>query len=165
MPRLITCTQELVNPLELRPQEINIWDIAHPLSQICRFTGHSPFHYSVAQHCCLLAQRVPEELKLQALLHDAAEAYLNDIAGPIKHLYSIDGQPFRVAEAHTLTSILKGLGHSPTISNRVMEHDAQLCEDELKTFFNYGNGNAIEIPEMQPMDAKSEFLTLYAKYR
>jgi hypothetical protein len=37
----------------LEPQKecLSIVDIAHHLSNICRFTGATKFHYSVAQHC------------------------------------------------------------------------------------------------------------------
>jgi 5'-deoxynucleotidase YfbR-like HD superfamily hydrolase len=67
---------------------IYIQDIAHALSMQPRWTGHLPKLYSVAQHsieCCNMAH--PKD-KLSALLHDASEAYLCDIASPIKSLLS-----------------------------------------------------------------------------
>ncbi|MBU1282849.1 MAG: phosphohydrolase [Gammaproteobacteria bacterium] len=59
-------------------------DIAHSLSMQCRFNGHTIDFYSVAQHCCLVADLVPEEHQLAALLHDATEAYVGDMVRPLK---------------------------------------------------------------------------------
>lgn len=73
-----------------KPEEIEIWDIAWSLSNQCRYTGHVKQFYSVAEHCCHLydhakAQGITDKKFLRTLLmHDASEAYLTDIARPIK---------------------------------------------------------------------------------
>lgn len=59
-------------------------DIAHSLSMQCRFNGHTSSFYSVAQHCNLVADLVPAEDQLAALLHDATEAYVGDMVRPLK---------------------------------------------------------------------------------
>jgi hypothetical protein len=79
-----TFTGIYMNVFEPTLDMICIEDIAHALSNQCRFGGHLPEFYSVAQHsllCCGLAE---EEYQLQALLHDASEAYLLDIPRPVK---------------------------------------------------------------------------------
>lgn len=81
-------------PLDPRPDEIDIVDIAHALSLQSRFAGHCKFHYSVAQHSLYVVQLSTH--KIEALLHDAAEAYLVDLPRPVK--YQSDMAAYLVAE-------------------------------------------------------------------
>lgn len=78
------------NPTVSAKDSIHIVDIAHALSNICRFTGHTRFFYSVAQHSVHVAARIFEKtgdniFALAGLLHDASEAYLCDLARPVKN--------------------------------------------------------------------------------
>lgn len=115
-------------PLDPQPEDIEIVDIAHALSNLCRFGGHSNWFYSVAQHCVLVSLAVPSEFALYGLLHDASEAYLIDVPRPIKHA---DGmQVYRRAEARLEEVIyerfglprlgMKGLGHLKTADNQLL---------------------------------------------
>lgn len=98
-----TCTASGTRfyPLDPRPEEVNIEDIAAGLSKVCRYGGHTIRHYSVAQHCILVADMVEHihgpEFALEALLHDSAEAYIGDMVRPLKHTPEME--PFRIAEA------------------------------------------------------------------
>lgn len=85
-----TFTGLYVNPLQLRPDDINVRDVAHHLANICRYTGACPTFYSVAQHSVYVSSLMwsayrAAEAAMAGLLHDAAEAYFNDLASPVKH--------------------------------------------------------------------------------
>lgn len=71
-------------PCDPRPEDIDILDIAHALSLLCRFTGHVKEFYSVGDHSLRVSELCSEENKLWGLLHDASEAYLADVARPVK---------------------------------------------------------------------------------
>lgn len=71
-------------PADPRPEEIRLEDIGHSLSLQCRFNGHTREFYSVAQHCVLLSWWAEGVDPVEALMHDAAEAYLGDLVRPVK---------------------------------------------------------------------------------
>lgn len=75
-------------PLDPRPEDIFIEDIAHALAMVNRFNGHTPRPYSVAQHSVLVSRIVQPVLAFEGLMHDASEAYIADLVSPAK-----DGMP------------------------------------------------------------------------
>lgn len=71
-----------------QPDQIDLDDIATALSNACRFGGHVPWHYSVAEHACLVRDLVRQdhpELGAAALHHDSHEAYMGDLPTPLKN--------------------------------------------------------------------------------
>lgn len=88
------------------PEQITLEDIAHHLSHICRFSGATREFYSVAQHSCLVAANVPAPLGVQALLHDAAEAYLGDVIWPLKQLLP----EYKVLEKRMTRAVFEAMG-------------------------------------------------------
>ena len=89
----------LVHPTE---EMIDIRDIANSLSKICRFNGHTNKFYSVAQHSILVAAMAPENIKKEALLHDAAEAYQGDVIKPLKVLLGAAYRSIETVFEHTI---------------------------------------------------------------
>ena len=89
MSYITTITGKHFDPIEPDRALIDLYDIAHSLSMICRGNGHTKIFYSVAQHCisCALeaqARGLSREIILGCLLHDASEAYLSDVTRPVK---------------------------------------------------------------------------------
>lgn len=80
----VTYSGEQLDPLHPDPAKINLVDIAHHLSNICRFGGACPTFYSVASHSMYVADLLPDDLRVEGLLHDAAEAYVGDMIKSIK---------------------------------------------------------------------------------
>jgi len=86
MTCILTHSGKLFNFKAPNLHKYDIREIAHALSNLGRFTGHTSRFYSVAQHSVAVSYIVPERLALAALMHDASEAYLGDVASPLKAL-------------------------------------------------------------------------------
>jgi 5'-deoxynucleotidase YfbR-like HD superfamily hydrolase len=86
-----TYTGKVIEIADPKPCDIVIEDIAHALTRLCRYGGHVASWYSVAGHSLAMAQfaeTLVDEAMLEALLHDAAEAYLGDTISPVRKLLS-----------------------------------------------------------------------------
>uniref|UniRef100_E6QWC1 Phosphohydrolase n=1 Tax=mine drainage metagenome TaxID=410659 RepID=E6QWC1_9ZZZZ len=119
---------DYANPL---PEQINIMDIATALSRECRYAGHASHFYSVAQHSVLCSRIVLPELAIEALLHDAAEAYLKDIPSPLKALLP----DYKLLEARFDRAIREHFGLPELHSSAVKEADNILLVTEIRDLF------------------------------
>ena len=86
---ILTHTKKKFYPMEPRMEDVDIKDIGHALSNLCRYAGHVPHHYSVGQHSVHVAEAMeiaghPPIVQLAGLLHDSPEAYIVDIPAPVK---------------------------------------------------------------------------------
>lgn len=89
MSYITTISGKCFDPINPEDRLIDIGDIAHSLSLICRFNGHTKFFYSVAQHSLDCSKEayycgLKKEVVIGCLFHDASEAYLSDVTRPVK---------------------------------------------------------------------------------
>jgi len=116
---IFTFSGGFMRPLDPTPEDIHVEDIAHALANQCRWTGHVSKFFSVGEHSLNVASLVADEFKLSALLHDASEAYLADLARPIKKAPGL-GEVYLEVEAKLEAAIGQRFGvlslhQSPTI--------------------------------------------------
>lgn len=161
-------------PLMPTKEALSVIDIAHALSNQCRYTGHVRWFYSVAQHCCLLARWLEDHGGspldcLQILMHDAPEAYLVDIARPVKQYMP----EYRVWD-HAINDVIREwMGWDkfpmPEIQDQldsrvIVDERAQLMSDSGNDWGHDLKPVGIHIAEWSPLEAEVEFLRLYEKY-
>ena len=89
MSQIMTQSKKMFDPVHPDVQLIDVADIAHALSMLCRANGHFQSFYSVGQHCINCAREAEargysRKVQLACLLHDASEAYLSDVTRPVK---------------------------------------------------------------------------------
>lgn len=152
-------------PLNPRGTDVRLEDIAHSLSQKCRYTGHCNGIYSVAQHSVLVSRNCDEPL--WGLMHDAAEAFLPDISAPIKP--ALTG--FAAVENRVLEIIARAFGLEMPIPHCVHQADLVLRSTEKRDVMGpspypwrsvQGIGPLEQaIIPWAPIHAKQEFLSRY----
>lgn len=148
--------------LNPNPDDIDIEDIAHSLSFLCRFTGHPSKFYSVAQHSLIVSAIVNNpRARAWGLMHDAFEAYIGDIASPTKR-YAPD---LKLAEKVIQTTIINkyGIPYDAEIAEEVHRADLWLCYEEAKLLLP--NKRVLdmwalraELDKMPPFVPSEEFL-------
>jgi hypothetical protein len=149
-------------PMDPRPDEIDILDIAHSLSMMCRYAGHVTDFYSVAEHCCHVHDAAPPEHRAWALLHDASEAYLVDVPRPVKPF--LPG--YKAAEARVMAAVADRFGLPLQEPPEVKDLDARILHDESAQAMRRppvpwhlpGGPVGVTLHFWSPMTAKLEFL-------
>lgn len=116
--------------LDPQPDMVRIEDIAHALSGLPRFTAHTRKTYTVAQHSWLVADLLPDEHKLDGLMHDASEAYVNDLATPLKR----NLPDYKVIEGRVWAAIRErfNLSDDPAVEATVKRADLRLLLTERR---------------------------------
>ncbi|CAB4189874.1 NAT_SF domain containing protein [uncultured Caudovirales phage] len=132
-PWIMTYSGKMVNPLALRHKDICIEDIAHHLACINRFAGAAATPLSVAQHSVYVSKLVSVPHKLQALLHDASEAYLGDIPKWVKAASTFDG--YRDIEEYTMKTILERFECEVELHEEVKRADRVMVMHEAPNAF------------------------------
>lgn len=142
---------DITNP---DPSSIVIEDIAWALSRMPRFSGHSiPYiPYSVAQHCIQVAKDLSPHgplIQLYGLLHDAAEAYINDLPSPVKHLPEIH-PVIKKVEDNLMRVIYQSIGiRPPTDEEEFIIKEADKIQQAIESYnFMYSRGHDWNLPKV-----------------
>lgn len=160
-------------PLNPDPRSIDIRDIAHSLALKTRYNGQCQNFYSIAQHSVYVAKLIMENwespvLRLQALLHDAAEAYLQDIPRPLKHTPQM--QFYRDAENNLQQIIFQRFNLDPELDPTIKEADYEMFARESSTpkimirRFHWSVPERSPLPDFYswtPKQAEATFLRLF----
>lgn len=130
-----TFTGRMFYPLAAEPGDIDPVDVAHALSQMCRYGGHTRRFYSVAEHSVLVSRWLEDAIggtlgraeAVRGLLHDAAEAYVGDMVRPLKHHMP----QYREVEDRLLGVVAERFGvEGGVYSPAVKEADNRILLDE-----------------------------------
>jgi 5'-deoxynucleotidase YfbR-like HD superfamily hydrolase len=149
-------------PFAPKGDDINIDDIAHSLSFLCRFTGHTRTFYSVAQHSLIVSAIVRNErARPWALMHDGAEAYIGDISSPMKKF----APDLKLAERLIQTTMRDkwAIPYDQEIADEVHRADLWLCYEEAKLLLPNSEVLKLwalraELEKMPPFEPCGDFL-------
>lgn len=169
---------DLLNP---KVEDIDIRDIARGLAFECRYNGQIKRFYSVASHSILACRFAPKELKLEALLHDAEEAYIKDLTRGLK--LSLNQRCYddnltscykkialnlknRIADRFKLSRLNMDWKVIKDIDNRLLITEAQeLCNRVSDWNLDFIPYNSVRLPEWSFGETIEKFLTLYERYK
>ena len=154
MATLETVSGRKVDVSNPDPKSIVIEDIAWALSRMPRFSGHTiPYiPYSVAQHCIQVARELAPhgpKIQLYGLLHDAAEAYINDLPSPVKHIPEIRAVISKL-EDRLMSVIYESLEiETPTVDEEKIVKVADKNQQAVEAYnFMYSRGSDWNLPEV-----------------
>lgn len=151
---IYTRSGKRIDPTDIKPEDIDIKDIAYALAGINRYGGHS--RITVAMHSVAAAWAAKElgyDLLTQqwALLHDAAEAYFGDVPKPMQQFVGEEWQIHyeRCEDVITLT-LMEGVFPPYATRREVKEIDHALVVPEMDDGPGY--------PEHGELDRSSELV-------
>lgn len=160
-----TATGGMFWPLDPRPEEIDVLDIAHALANMCRYGGHCLRFYSVAEHSVLMARHVSPPNRLWALLHDASEAYIVDVPRPLKRFLV----GYQAAEDDVMKAVCQRFGMSVEMPHEVKAADSAILVTEMlhnmapppKAWAGQVEPLEVTLKFWSPDQARDEFIKTY----
>lgn len=167
-----TYTGKIVNILDVKVEDIDIEDLAHSMSNICRYTGHSTFYYADALHSVYVSQKCEPPYRLHGLLHDTSGCFLGDMHGPLKH--SKHMKWYYQHEKNKIMPVIAqafGIVYTKEIDIHVKERDNRVFATEVSQVVTrpwpveYEPYPDLKIKALSPLKAKQVFLTEFYKLK
>ena len=169
-PTIMLASGKLFDFLDPHGSDFDIDDIAHGLAHVCRYAGQCRAFYSVAEHSMLVADTVGE-FGYEALLHDAAEAFIGDVTRPFKQLLP----DYKRIEATIEDAIIRRFGLDRRSKGPVKHADLRVLAAEQAQVMAPGCADwAVEagiepapvvVKHLEPVAAKRAFLSRYERCR
>lgn len=129
---MMTCTGKILYPLEMRVEDICIADIAHHSAFQCRYAGAVKKHYSVAEHSVYISRFAEPEDRREALLHDAGEAYVQDLLMGLKHSGLMEAYRELEKGIEALINQRFNINSTPESRARIKALDTRIVMDETR---------------------------------
>lgn len=162
-----TITGKKFNLFEPTPDMIAIDDIAYGLANKGHFSGFSPRYFSIAEHCIMVCDEfslwhdaAPDSLKLLALLHDAAEAYIGDMVKPLK----VRMPDFVAVENRIMQAICERFGMDLSLMPQIKPADVLIQDIEYNAFFHGSQVEFSRISYLDPEQARIVFIDRFNEY-
>lgn len=123
---------------DVRAEHVDLRDVAHALSNQCRYAGHCRAFYSVAEHCVLLCEALLRDghdrlCCLAGLLHDASEAYVVDVPRPLKGML----RDYGAIEERVQKAVAERFGLPYPWPDVVTEYDHRMLVDEKHSLMSH----------------------------
>lgn len=157
--KIVTFTNKVVDLFNPQPESFNIEDIAQGLALQPRFGGQIRTFYSIAQHSVYVSQDLRGEQALWGLLHDASEAYIQDLVTPLKYNIPL----YREVEGKMMAAIAVAFSLPEQFLLDLEDKTSMIKQIDTKQFLwewqhlKVGNGVKGWLPE----EAKKRFLARY----
>lgn len=125
----ITGKDHYLSITKARDNAVDIYDIAHALSIVNRFSGHTKRPLSVVEHQLLVADLAADDgksalVQLACLTHDGHEAYTGDCSSPAKNVIGMGWATF---ESHHADHVRRTFGLTTAFqSHRALIHHYDL---------------------------------------
>lgn len=151
---------------DLNVNSFSIQTVAHALSLMCRFGCHCDRFYSVAEHSVLVSLLEPS---LEALLHDAVEAYIGDVPRPLKKILP----EFTILEKKIEERFAQKHGLKYPWSETIKQADTSVLAAEMRVLMpvkalEWVTGIIpanVDILCLRPRDAMKSFMARYEQLK
>lgn len=168
-PTLQTHTGKMVSITDTNVYQIDVEDIAHSLSMLCRYNGHTSNFYSVAEHSVLIARWLraegyDEDTQRVGLIHDAPEYLTGDMTKPFKSVVAPIYRPIqnrlwsKMAARFNVAETIPDIVHTADL-RILMNEKAQAFMHDVEWGWSVDPLPGVKLKFWAPSRAKQEFLS------